>query len=155
LLSCKSRGRVQVHCCLQPMTCIRKCLRMVRYSCCTGALFLSLSQPCDSHRCFHIISCYFVYVVYCQCFLGDRFHPMLSDHCLVLSVCLCDVGVLWPNGWMDQDATWSEVGLGPGDIVLDADPALPPKGAQPPSNFRPMSFVAKRLHGLRCHLVWR
>jgi len=32
-------------------------------------------------------------------------HPILSDHCLsVLSV--CDVGVLWPNGWMDQDATW-------------------------------------------------
>ena len=28
---------------------------------------------------------------------------MLSDRCLsVLSV--CDVGVLWPNGWMDQDA---------------------------------------------------
>jgi len=40
--------------------------------------------------------------------------PMLSDCCL--SVCLsclscpvlsvCDVGVLWPNGWMDQDETW-------------------------------------------------
>jgi len=30
---------------------------------------------------------------------------MLSDRCLsCLSV--CDVGVLWPNGWMDQDATW-------------------------------------------------
>jgi len=27
---------------------------------------------------------------------------------VVLSVCLsvCDVGVLWPNGWMDQDETW-------------------------------------------------
>jgi len=35
-----------------------------------------------------------------------------------------------------------EVGLGPGHIVLDGDPA-PPKGAQPP-NFRPMSVVAKR-----------
>ena len=32
-------------------------------------------------------------------------YPMLSDRCLsCLSV--CDVGVLWPNGWMDQDATW-------------------------------------------------
>ena len=30
--------------------------------------------------------------------------PMLSDRCLsVLSV--CDVGVLRPNGWMDQDET--------------------------------------------------
>ena len=79
---------------------------------------------------------------------------------------------LWPNGWMDQDATWyglvqatlcqmgtrlppspkghssqfsahfccspaagwinmplgTEVGLGPGDIVLDGDPAPPNKG---------------------------
>jgi len=27
---------------------------------------------------------------------------------VVLSVCLsvCDVGVLWPNGWIDQDETW-------------------------------------------------
>jgi len=26
---------------------------------------------------------------------------------VVLSVCaVCDVGVLWPNGWMDQDETW-------------------------------------------------
>jgi len=31
-------------------------------------------------------------------------HHMLSDR----SVCLsgCDVGVLWPNGWMDQDEIW-------------------------------------------------
>jgi len=34
---------------------------------------------------------------------------MLSVRCLsVLSVCLsvCDVGVLWPNVWTDQDETW-------------------------------------------------
>ena len=30
---------------------------------------------------------------------------MLSDRCL--SVCpVCNVGVLWSNGWMDQDETW-------------------------------------------------
>jgi len=46
-----------------------------------------------------------------------------------------------------------EVGLVPGGIVLDGDP-VPPKGAQPP-NFRPLSVVAKRLDGLRCHLVRR
>ena len=28
-----------------------------------------------------------------------------SGACLSLSP-VCDVGVLWPNGWMDQDATW-------------------------------------------------
>ena len=34
--------------------------------------------------------------------------PMLSDRCLsCLSVSpVCDVRVLWPNGWMDQDETW-------------------------------------------------
>jgi len=45
-------------------------------------------------------------------------HPMLSDHCL--TVCpVCDVGVLWPNGQMDQDETGHslQVGLGPGHIV--------------------------------------
>ena len=34
-------------------------------------------------------------------FFGKMVRPMLLDHCLS-----CDVGVLWPNGWMDQDATW-------------------------------------------------
>jgi len=53
-----------------------------------------------------------------------------------LFVCpVCNVGVLWPNGWMDQDVTGTEVGLGPGDIVLDGDPA--PHTAAP--TFRPMA----------------
>ena len=45
--------------------------------------------------------------------------------------------LLWPNGWMDDDSriTMSlgmEVGIGPGDIVLDRNPAPPPaKGTQP------------------------
>ena len=48
-----------------------------------------------------------------------------------------------------------EVGLGPGHIVLDGDPApLPKKGAELP-NFRPVFIVAKRLDGSRCHLVLR
>ena len=46
------------------------------------------------------------------------------------------------------------VGLSHGHIVLDGDPARPPKGAQPP-NFRPVSIVTKRLNASRCHLVWR
>ena len=42
----------------------------------------------------------------------ETVRPMLSDRCPVCLPCLsgclsgCDVGVLWPNGWMDQDATW-------------------------------------------------
>jgi len=100
--------------------------------------------------------------------------------CPVLScLSVCELGVLWPNGWMDQDETWQagrpplpwpqyvrwgptspspkgnspqfsahiccgkmagwikmplgmEVGFGPGDFVLDGDPATPKKGHSPP-----------------------
>jgi len=78
-----------------------------------------------------------------------------SDRCLSCPVCLsvCNVGVLWPNGCMDQDETISmDRGLGPDHIVLDGDPD-PPKGHNP--SFGPMSVVAKRLDGLRCHMLWR
>jgi len=34
--------------------------------------------------------------------------------------------LLWPNGWMDQDATWYGGSLVPSDIVLDGDPAPSP-----------------------------
>ena len=136
--------------------------------------------------------------------------PMLSDRCLsvselsVLFVCLSvsDVGVLCPNGWIDQDETWHagrprpsphcirwgpsspspkkggaphlsahicygqmaartkmplgmEVGLGPGDFVLNWDQAPPPqKGRRPSPNFRPMSIVAKWLDGSSWQLAW-
>ena len=38
----------------------------------------------------------------------------------------------------------TEVGLSPGNIVLDGDPAPPRKGAQQPPTFRPLSILAKR-----------
>jgi len=38
-----------------------------------------------------------------------------------------------------------EVGLGPGHIVVDGDPALLPKRGRAPFIFRPISIVAKRL----------
>jgi len=47
-----------------------------------------------------------------------------------------------------------QVGLGPGHIVSDGDPApLPKKGAEPPPNIPPMSVVAKQLDGSRWHLA--
>jgi len=46
-------------------------------------------------------------------------------------------------GWIKM-ALGTEVGLSPGDFVLDGDPA-------PFPTFRPMSIVAKRLDGSRCH----
>jgi len=62
--------------------------------------------------------------------------------------------LFWPNNWMDQDGTWLEVGLSPGDFVLDGDPAPSPKGGGAPlANFRPISIVAKRLDASRCHLA--
>ena len=61
-----------------------------------------------------------------------------------------------------QTARWTktplgmEVGLGPGDFVFDRVPATPRKKGTPPRpNFWPMSIVAKRLDGSRCHLVRR
>ena len=49
-----------------------------------------------------------------------------------------------------------DVGLGPGDFVLDGDTApLPKKAAEPLPQFWPISVVAKRLDASRCHLVWR
>jgi len=59
-----------------------------------------------------------------------------------------------------QMAGWTmpldmEVGLGPDNFVLDADPAPPEKRAQPATNFWPMFIVAKRLDRSRCYLVRR
>jgi len=94
--------------------------------------------------------------------------------CLSCPVCLsvCDVGVLWPNGWMDQDETWHgmQVSLDPGHIVRWG-PSSPThrKGHSSPHfqnlwaqalrasvyNALPMSIVSKRHGGSRCHLVGR
>jgi len=57
--------------------------------------------------------------------------PMLSDRCISSVLSVCDVGVLWPNGWMDQDATWYGGGPDPGHIVLDWDLAPPKRGTPP------------------------
>jgi len=39
--------------------------------------------------------------------LVEGVRPMLSDRCPVLPcLSVCNVGVLWRNGWMDHDDTW-------------------------------------------------
>ena len=50
---------------------------------------------------------------------------------------------------MDQGALGTEVGLGPGDVVIDGDPAPLPKRVTAPS-FRPMSIVAMVAHLSYC-----
>jgi len=58
--------------------------------------------------------------------------------------------LLWPNGWMEEDATWYKVDLGPGQTVLDGDPAPPMQmgTAAPP----PFSSVCEQfLNGTSAH----
>jgi len=75
---------------------------------------------------------------------------------ICLSVCLsvCDVGVLWPNGWMDQDETWRAGKPRPRPHRVRWGPSSPKKGHSTPT-FRPMSVVIRRLERSRCHLVGR
>jgi len=54
--------------------------------------------------------------------------PMQSDRCLSV----CDVGVLWPNGWMNQDKTWHGGRPRPQPQCFRCGPSSPsPKGALP------------------------
>ena len=49
--------------------------------------------------------------------------------------------------WMKM-SLGMELGLDPGDFVLDGDPVAPPqRGGGGPPNFRPMFIVTKRLDG--------
>jgi len=62
---------------------------------------------------------------------------------------------LWPNGWMGIDATWYGGRPQPRRVCARLGPSSPlQKRGHRPSNFRPMSIVAKRLDGSRCNLVW-
>jgi len=71
---------------------------------------------------------------------------MLSNRCPLCPILscpsVCDVCVLWPNCWMDQDGR--EVELGPGHIVLDGDPApLPRKGHSSSTPFSAHVYCGK------------
>jgi len=79
---------------------------------------------------------------------------MLSVRCLSVCLSVCNVGVLWPNIWMDQDETWHAGRPRPWPHCVRWGPrSLSPKGTAP--NFRLVSVVAKWLYGSRCHLVGR
>ena len=71
---------------------------------------------------------------------------MLSDRCL--SVCLlclscpvCDVGVLWPNGWMDQVETWHAGRPRPWPHCVRWGPSFPPPKLTPPPQFLARKFI--------------
>jgi len=59
-----------------------------------------------------------------------------------------------PNGYMDQDATWYAGRPRSTRHCVRWGPRSPSRKGTAP-NFRSLSVVAKRLDGLRCHLVWR
>jgi len=56
--------------------------------------------------------------------------------------------LLWPNGWMDQlqDATWYGGNLGPGDTVLDGDPASLTESGTPASHFSAHVYRARQVY---------
>jgi len=51
---------------------------------------------------------YYFFFVFFWATVCKTVRRILSDRCLsaCLSCPVCNVGVLWPNGWMDQDETW-------------------------------------------------
>jgi len=57
------------------------------------------------------------------------------------------MSVVAKNARMDQDATGTEVGRGPGYVVLHGDSAPPQRGIDAPP--WPIFIVAKRLDGSR------
>jgi len=63
--------------------------------------------------------------------------------------------LLWPNGWMHQNATWYGGRPQPRRLCVRWDPITYPKRGGAPLNFRPTSIVAKWLHGSRCYLARR
>jgi len=65
--------------------------------------------------------------------------------------------LLWPNGWMHQDATWHGGRPQPRrPCGVRWRPSHSPKRGQSPlPNFWPISIVAKRLDALTCHLARR
>jgi len=52
--------------------------------------------------------------------------------CLVLSCPVCDLGVLWPNGWTDQDETWHAGRSRPRPHCVRWRPSSPQNGHSPP-----------------------
>jgi len=67
-------------------------------------------------------------------FLRGEWHPTL----------------LWPNGWMDEDATWYGSRPRRRPHCIKGFPALRERGTTPPPSFRPMSIVATVAHLSYC-----
>ena len=94
------------------------CFPLLQYVSFTNAEFISV-------RCFRIQH-------FCAT-VCKTVRPKLPDRCLSC-LFVCNVSVLWPKGWMDQDDTWYGSRPRPRrHYAIDGDPAPPPKGAQQPA----------------------
>jgi len=82
---------------------------------------------------------------------------LLLRYVVCLSSVVCNTPVLWPNGFMDQDASWYGSRLWPKWHCITWGPSSThQKGhSSPPQFFRPMPIVAKRLHESGCLVVCR
>ena len=79
---------------------------------------------------------------------------------------VCDVGVLWPNGWMDQDETWHGGRPRPRrHCVRWKLSCHPPKGAQSPPQFSAHVYCGQTDRWIKmplgteeglgpCHILW-
>ena len=85
-----------------------------------------------------------------QSFLGRSFVKQYAlCHRIVVCLSVRSVTLVYSCqnvGWI-KVKLGMEVGLSPGDIVLDGDLSPLPKGGTAASHFWPMSVVAKRLDG--------
>ena len=121
-----------------------------------------LTKTTTTGRCEFIIRTYRLYNFWAT--VCQTVRPILSDRCL--SVCLSVMLVYCGQTvWWIKMKLGTQVGLGPGHFLLDGNSDPPRKGAQQPPTFeiygrrlclhpynpRPMSIVAKRLDGSRCH----
>ena len=72
-----------------------------------------------------------------------------------LSCSVCNVGVLWPNGWMDHNATWQQGRPHSRPHCVRWGASSPYGNGHRGATVRSMSIVAKRLDGSGYHLARR
>jgi len=91
----------------------------------------------------------------CSYIIGPPFVKQfaLCYRTMVCPVCLsvCNIGVLWPNGWMDQHETCRAGRPRPRPHCVRWGPSSPQNRGTAP-NFRPMSVVAKWLDRIKMPL---
>ena len=104
------------------------------------------------------IYCLLLYLAFHTYLLFGRPSVKRFALCYQTVVCLsvCNISVLWPKGWIDQDQTWHGGRPRPQPHCVRWGPHSPSQksGHSTPSSFGPC-IVAKRLRGSRCHAVGR